>query len=116
MINVNQKVQNIARICHEVNRALQIGFGEEPNPRWDILSEDLKNSTYSGVNAALDGATPEDLHTSWCDERMENGWTYGYPLDRVKKIHPNLVPYEQLSQDQQIKDHVFETIVRSYRS
>lgn len=115
MINVNKKIQNIARLCHEVNRVLQIDLVEEVNPPWDELSEDLKDSTYIGVLAALDGSTPEDLHASWCDERMEQGWTYGWPLNREKKIHPNLVPYKDLPMAQQLKDTVFLAIVSNYR-
>lgn len=116
MINVNKKVQNIARLCHEANRVLQISLGEEVNPKWDKLSEDLKDSTYIGVLNSLDGSTPEQMHESWLVERRAQGWTYGYPLDRVKKIHPNLIPYDKLSLDQKLKDTMFLAIVSNYRA
>lgn len=115
MINVNKKVQNIARLCHEANRVLQISLSEEVNPKWDELSDDLKDSTYIGVLNALDGSTPEKMHESWVIERRSQGWTYGHPLDRVKKIHPNLIPYDELSLDQKLKDTMFLAIVSNYQ-
>lgn len=116
MINVNKKVQNIARICHEANRVFRISLGETPGPNWDSAPEEMKDSTYIGVLECLDGNSPEQLHESWLEERKSKGWTYGYPLDREKKIHPNLIPYEQLDIGQKLKDDLFMTIVRSYRS
>lgn len=115
MINVNKKIQNIARLCHEANRALQIGLYEEVNPPWDDLSEDLKDSTYIGVLKALDGVTTEQLHESWMQERILGGWKYGEVLDRDNKVHPNLVPYKDLPLEQQLKDGVFLAIVSNYR-
>lgn len=114
LINVNKKVQRIAIICHEANRVLQIANGEEPNPCWENLSNDLKNSTYSGVLAAMDGKTARDLHYAWVRERYAQGWVYGEKLDREKKIHPNLVPYEALSTEQKIKDAMFLNIIVAY--
>ena len=34
-------------------------------------------------------------------------WSYGTVYDREKKIHPDLVPYEQLEQLEKDKDAVF---------
>lgn len=115
MINVNKKIENIARLCHEANRVLQTTFDDPVNPPWDELSDDLKDSTYIGVMKALEGATPEELHESWREERISQGWTWGHPLDHEKKIHPNLVPYEDLPVDQLAKDAMFLAIVSNYR-
>ena len=114
LINVNKKVKRIAIICHEANRILQITNGEEPNPRWENLPNDLKNSTYMGVLEAMDGKNARDLHHSWMEERLSQGWVYGKVLDREKKIHPNLVPYDHLPFEQQAKDSMFFSIVAAY--
>lgn len=115
MINVNKKVQNIARLCHEANRVLQIMLSEEVNPKWDELSEDLKVSTYIGVLNALDGSTPQQMHESWMRERILGGWKYGEVLDRDYKVHPNLKPYDELPLEQQYKDTMFLAIVSNYQ-
>ena len=39
-----------------------------------------------------------NVHEVWAKSRMSEGWTYGPVRDDVKKQHPCLVPYENLSE------------------
>ncbi|WP_069472575.1 RyR domain-containing protein [Candidatus Marithrix sp. Canyon 246] len=43
-------------------------------------------------------------HKRWYAERRLNGWQYGTTRDDNRKIHPCLVPYEQLPEDEKQKD------------
>jgi hypothetical protein len=43
-------------------------------------------------------------HARWWADRSLNGWTYGPDRDNGQKIHPNMVPYEELSEADQKKD------------
>ncbi len=45
----------------------------------------------------------ENVHEVWAQSRLEEGWQYGLERDDIRKIHPNLVPYSQLSE--QDKDY-----------
>lgn len=36
-------------------------------------------------------------HDKWAAERIAQGWRYGEQRDDGKKLHPDLIPYEQLS-------------------
>lgn len=101
----------IARVCHEANRAVQQVLGEPENPPWEYLSADLRESTLKGVEAALAGAGPEALHASWCEERIAGGWVYGETKDPEAKTHPCLVRYSELPAEQRVKDHVFGAVV-----
>ena len=38
----------------------------------------------------------KNVHEVWAKSRMEQGWSYGEKRDDVKKLHPCLVPYEEL--------------------
>ena len=51
--------------------------------------------------------SPEELHGGWMQAYIEMGWVYGDVYDRDKKIHPDLVPYNQLGQLEKDKDAVF---------
>ena len=51
--------------------------------------------------------SPEELHGSWMQAYFSMGWIYGEKYDREKKIHPDLVPYNQLGQLERDKDEVF---------
>jgi ryanodine receptor 2 len=46
----------------------------------------------------------KNVHEVWAKERINQGWTYGKYRDDIKKHHPCLVPYEELSEDEKKYD------------
>ena len=46
----------------------------------------------------------KNVHEVWAKERIIQGWTYGEYRDDIKKHHPCLVPYEELSEDEKKYD------------
>jgi aspartate-semialdehyde dehydrogenase len=46
----------------------------------------------------------EAEHQRWCDERTAQGWTYGPVRDNEKRLHPNLVPWSELTDADKEKD------------
>lgn len=108
---------HIARVCHEANRALQIIQGDPaPSPAWEDAPEWQTNSAIEGVQHAIDGATPEELHDSWCDLKYGDGWVHGEVKDAEAKTHPCLVGYSELPEDQRLKDELFQSIVGALSS
>ncbi|NJP27092.1 hypothetical protein FLW53_23405 [Microbispora sp. SCL1-1] len=105
-------VEDVARICHEANRALQLATGDPaPSPAWDEAPEWQRASAIAGVEEARGGATPEELHEAWCEAKWATGWTYGEAKDDEAKTHPCLVPYADLPSEQRAKDELFRAIV-----
>lgn len=105
-----------AQVCHEANRAIQLKTGDpSPSPEWADAPNWQKKSAVDGVVKALNGATPEQLHESWCDFKVADGWKYGSVKDEEAKTHPCLVNYEQLPEEQKLKDYVFKAIVETFR-
>lgn len=51
--------------------------------------------------------SPQELHGSWMQAYFSMGWKYGEKYDRENKIHPDLVPYDDLGQLERDKDAVF---------
>jgi hypothetical protein len=102
---------DIARVCHEANRALQLALDEAPSPHWDETDAEMRASAVDGVFTALEGATPEELHQSWCEFRLAQGWRHGAVKDTEAKTHPCLVPYAELPEDQRLKDELFQAVV-----
>jgi hypothetical protein len=39
-----------------------------------------------------------NTHENWARQRLEDGWRYGPERNDERKEHPNLVPYEELSE------------------
>lgn len=105
-----------AQVCHEANRAIQIQTGDpKPSPPWAVAPKSQKKSAVEGVINALNGQSAEELHQSWCDFKVADGWKYGSVKDEEAKTHPCLVNYDQLPEEQKLKDHVFKAIVETFR-
>lgn len=46
----------------------------------------------------------KNIHEVWARQRLNEGWTYGPARDMDKKQHPDLVPYEALSEEEKQYD------------
>jgi hypothetical protein len=56
----------------------------------------------------------ENIHEVWSKQRIEQGWTFGPERNDMKKEHPNLVPYNQLSE--QDKDYDRNTAMETLKT
>lgn len=106
---------DIGRITHEANRAYCLAFGDTSQPRWEDAPEWQRESAWLGVQSILSGETrqPSDSHRTWLAHKEANGWKYGPVKDPERKEHPCMVPYDELSDEQRVKDHLFFSIVTS---
>lgn len=107
------RVKDIAAACHEVNRVLQLALGEEPSPHWESAPDWQVESAVAGVHEALRGASPAQLHQSWCDQKYRDGWVHGPAKDEDDRTHPCLVPYDELPESQKVKDYTFQAVVKA---
>ena len=55
----------------------------------------------------LRSRSPEELHGGWVQAYIAMGWVQGDVYDREAKVHPDLVPYDELGQLERDKDDVF---------
>ena len=53
---------------------------------------------------ALAEEIAKNVHEVWSEGRMKDGWTYGEERDDLKKHHPCLVPYEDLTETEKEYD------------
>lgn len=109
------EIREIARVCHEVNRAYCTAIGDTSQPTWEDAPQWQKDSAISGVKVKIANpdSTPEDSHKGWLAHKQADGWTYGLFKDPDKKEHPCMVPYDQLPEEQQVKDYLFISVVRA---
>lgn len=107
-----EMIEACARAAHEVNRAYCVAIGDVSQLPWDLAPEWQKMSVRNGIRNALNGATPKQSHDSWLKEKEKDGWKYGPVKDADKKEHPCFVPYEELPNNQKVKDYLFLSTVR----
>lgn len=108
------KIVDVARICHEANKAYCETLKDYSQWPWDSAPEWQKESAINGVKFIVknEGVVhPEAQHNNWMALKLEQGWRYGNEKDVDKKTHPCLVPYDDLPTEQRIKDNLFGGIV-----
>ena len=67
------------------------------------------------LSKELDGLVErlsEHNHDHWAKRRIADGWTHGHERSDELKTHPDLVPYDDLSEDEKEYDRtsVVETL------
>lgn len=104
---------DIAKACYEANRAYAESIGDTSFGPWDEAPDWQKLTNIRGVlfKLANPSATPEQMHDSWCEAKLADGWMYGPVKDADKKQHPCLVGYPSLPKEQRFKDSLFSAIV-----
>lgn len=105
--------EEIARVCHEANRAYCAILGDISQPAWDDAPEWQKQSARKGAGFHIEHpeATAAASHESWLEVKRQEGWTYGPVKDSALKTHPCFVPFSELPRHQQAKDFLFRAIV-----
>lgn len=105
--------EQIARICHEVNRAYCKALGDNSQVSWEQAESWQRISAITGVVVSIQNdLTPEETHNAWMISKLNEGWIYGLIKDPDKKEHPCLVPFELLPIEQKAKDYIFNTLVK----
>ena len=107
--------EQVARVCHEVNRAYCQALGDLSQPAWSDAPQWQKDSAMLGVqmHAGNPNASPSASHESWMAQKVADGWVYGPKKDPEAKQHPCIVPFEDLPVDQQAKDYIFRSVVHA---
>lgn len=106
----------IARVCHEVNRAYCEALGDNSQPSWEDAPEWQRSSARMGVELHMSGDHgPEASHVSWGAQKIVEGWTYGPVKNADMQTHPCLVPFQDLPREQQAKDFIFRAVVHALK-
>lgn len=110
-------VEQIAKVCHEVNKAYCLSLGDSSQLSWELAPDWQKESAINGVKMHLENpnASPEASHVNWLKQKANDGWSYGPEKNVELKQHPCFVPFTELPIEQQSKDFIFRSIVHSLK-
>lgn len=105
----------IARVCHEVNRAYCQALGDDSQPTWEHAPDWQITAAIEGVRMHLEHpeAGPQASHESWLRQKRAEGWEYGALKDPAIKQHPCMVAFDELPREQQAKDYIFRAVVHA---
>ena len=107
-------MEQVAKVAHEVNRAYCQSLDDHSQPAWEEAPEWQRSSARMGADLhTMGNFGPEESHTLWMKQKLEEGWKYGPVKDPEKKEHPCIVPFSELPREQQAKDHIFRGVVHA---
>lgn len=111
------RLNDVAEIAHEVNRAYCQAIGDDSQPPWNLASDWQHESARQGVIFHATGDHgPEEGHESWLAQKKEEGWKYGKVKNPEKKLHPCMTSFDKLPVEQQAKDFIFRAVVLSLKN
>ncbi len=58
-------------------------------------------------------AMAKNVHETWAENRISQGWSYGEQRDDSRRLHPCLVPYEELPEEE--KDYDRDTALSTLK-
>ena len=81
---------------------------ESSNPK-DVIGIEIQDSRIHVMKqvAAEKVKDPALRHKQWFNDYTKMGWVYGDRFDADKKIHPNLLPWNELPKEVKIKADIF---------
>lgn len=108
-------IKDIARVCHEVNRAYCEALGDTSQPRWEDAPDWQRKSAARGAifHIVNPDAGPEASHENWLRDKEAEGWKYGPVKNPATKEHPCFVAFADLPREQQAKDFIFRAVVHA---
>lgn len=110
----------VARVVLAANTTYVQSLGEWVAGGWSEAPESDKKSILAGVEHQLtelqlgNEVSPSESHQRWLTRKRLGGWKYGEVKKPEQKEHPCCVPYEELPEDQKLKDHLFVGIVGAF--
>ena len=106
------RIKDIARVCHEANRAYCEVLNDHTQPVWAFAPQWQKDSAIEGVRFHIMNPDASDAasHENWLAQKHDEGWAYGPVKDPSIKQHPCMLPFDQLPGEQQVKDRLFRSI------
>lgn len=110
-------IQEIAQVCHEINRSFCIAMDDFSQLKWEDAPDWQKESAVKGVEFHINNpeAGPAASHESWMEQKLFDGWKYGDVKDSEAKTHPCIVDFDELPKEQQAKDYLFRQVVHSLK-
>ncbi len=107
----------IARVCHEAYKAWCEGNNDYSQKHWDDAEIWQRDSTLHTIQFLLNNPdlTIEAIHAHWVTKKISEGWKYGIAKNDILNTHPDLVPFEQLSNFAKKKDSLFKAIVNALK-
>lgn len=104
-VDMKLTAEDITKVVIEVSEKYRKSMGGIPSSNW----KDAKGVVDRYIKNDL---TPEEDHNDWMVKGINSGWSYGKEINVESKKHSLLLPFEKLSPEHQILEHMVYSIVK----
>jgi serine phosphatase RsbU (regulator of sigma subunit) len=101
------KYSNIDNAAHIPTKLLSIGYKIRP------VKKGFKSFALHLNEEEIETMARVE-HMRWSWEKRLNGWSPGIIKDDIKKTHPSLIPYDQLSESEKEKDRELVKLIPAF--
>lgn len=110
-------IEDIAKICHQANKAYCETLGDCTQRDWSKAPKWQRDTVINGVQFHIKypNKGPRGSHNNWLKVKEEDGWKYGKVKSPKRKEHPCMLPYDELPEEQRIKDYMLFNIVQNLK-
>lgn len=90
----------------------ELGEAFKESNRWAVLHREIKKSIWKAASVPERENLIEHLsiceHQRWMGEKVMDGWRFERlpEQDKTRKLHPSIIPWDQLSEEEKEKDRV----------
>ncbi len=111
------KIEIIAMVCHEANRAWCEGNNDFSQKKWEDAEIWQQEAAIAGVKFRLENpdVPVSATHNDWMANKLADGWKYGPNKNMEIKTHPCLIPFDDLPEYEKKKDYLFQAIVKALK-
>lgn len=113
----NQEIARTAQLIFNIVKAFMQFTNDENTPAsWDRQPDESKQNLIDFVNEVINNPdkTPEDFHNIWLNDMSTLGWKYGETRDLPNKLHPFMVTFDKLPEQEKVKYFLSWAIVKGY--
>lgn len=92
---------------------IRVMLGEAPIASSNFTPADQLRRIDAMRECAARSTTDVDRHDSWMKMHVDAGWVWGPEFDSAKKVHPNLLPWDELPASVKSKARIFDIVAKA---
>lgn len=102
----HQVYRSVVMACEKDDQGVPVGF-----PTWDELGPNFQAGAVQEVARLIaQGCDAAAAHASWMAEAQADGWMYNRFHSVELKMHPRLVPFRELSEQDRLRCGIFAAV------
>lgn len=99
----------------QIAAEIRVMLGESPYAQQIFDDAQRARRIEAMKKCAAESTSDVERHESWMAMHCEQGWTWGPEFDPAKKLHPNMLPWDDLPASVKSKAKIFDIVAKAAR-